>query len=211
MTLMGILVVNLILSADNAIVIAMATMRLDERQRMWAMWFGTLASVVLRVLITAAASVLLMYPYLQAAGGALLFYIAIKLLIHVDAADEVRTATTFWRAVVSILLADLTMSLDNVLAVAALAKGHIVLLIIGLIISIICIIFASQWIVKLMDRNIWLTYLGAGILGWTAGAMIAKDAGFAQLFPHAGWAPVLCLGVMIILGIMRQVGFRIFS
>jgi YjbE family integral membrane protein len=211
LTLLGILVVNLILSADNAIVIAMATMRLKPTQRTWAMWFGTFASVVLRIVLTGVASMFLTYPYLQAIGGLLLFYIAIKLLIHVDSGSEVRTATTFWRAVVTILLADLTMSLDNVLAVAALAKGHFVLLTVGLFISIVCILFASRWILNWMEQNVWLTYLGAAVLGWTAGTMIAKDSGFQALFPHTGLVPLLCLGVMIILGIMRQVGFRLFS
>ncbi|UOF91368.1 TerC family protein [Fodinisporobacter ferrooxydans] len=206
--LASILLVNLVLSADNAIVIAMATMRLEERQRGIAMWLGTAASIVLRIVMTGAATILLQYPYIQALGGALLFYIAIKLLIHVDGGKEVHTGTTFFRAVISILLADLTMSLDNVLAVAALAQGHFVLLVVGLFLSIVCIVMASRWIVSFMDRYIWITYIGAGVLGWTAGAMVAKDNGFTGLFPHAGWLPLLCFGVMLILGIMRQVGFK---
>ncbi|MWV45259.1 YjbE family putative metal transport protein [Paenibacillus sp. HJL G12] len=174
--LMQILMINLVLSGDNAVVIALASKNLPPKQRKQAVWWGALGAVVLRCILTFAAVLLLKIPYVQAAGGILLFWIAFKLLA--DDKDDVRMgeSASIWKAVRSILAADFIMSLDNVLALAGVANGDLALIVIGIAISIPIVVFGSNLIVGLLHRYPLLVYLGAGILGYTAGEMLLQDS-----------------------------------
>lgn len=169
------MLINLILSGDNAVVIAMASKNLPQKQRSQAVWWGAVGAVVLRVLLTAAAVFLLQLPYIQLVGSILLLYMAIKLLM--DDADhvQIRAASSLQSAVVTIVTADLIMSLDNVLAVAALAGKNYLLLCLGMGLSIPLIIWGSSVMLKLLQRFPILMYVGAAILGYTAGKMFLAE------------------------------------
>lgn len=174
--LIQILMINLVLSGDNAVVIALASKNLPPKQRKQAVWWGALGAVVLRCILTFAAVILLKIPFVQAAGGFLLFWIAFRLLA--DDKDDVRMgeSASIWKAVRSILAADFIMSLDNVLALAGVANGDLALIVIGIAISIPIVVFGSNLIVGLLHRYPVLVYLGAGILGYTAGEMLLQDS-----------------------------------
>ncbi|WP_136606527.1 TerC family protein [Paenibacillus dokdonensis] len=174
--LVQILMINLVLSGDNAVVIALASKNLPPKQRKQAVWWGALGAVVLRCILTFAAVILLKIPFVQAAGGFLLFWIAFRLLA--DDKDDVRMgeSASIWKAVRSILAADFIMSLDNVLALAGVANGDLALIVIGIAISIPIVVFGSNLIVGLLHRYPVLVYLGAGILGYTAGEMLLHDS-----------------------------------
>ncbi|HBT20847.1 MAG TPA: hypothetical protein DEA47_05760 [Peptococcaceae bacterium] len=172
--------INIVLSGDNAVVIAMACRNLPPRaQRLGIIW-GTVGAVVFRVVLTFVAAWLLQLPYLQLIGGILLFIIAVKLLLgekeeHVEASDNLISA------IKTILFADVIMSLDNVLGIAAVARGNFTLLLIGLGISIPIVVFGSTLIMRLMARFPIIIYIGAGILGYVAGEMIVGDKVAADL------------------------------
>lgn len=157
-------------------VIALASKNLPPKQRKQAVWWGALGAVVLRCILTFAAVILLKIPFVQAAGGFLLFWIAFRLLA--DDKDDVRMgeSASIWKAVRSILAADFIMSLDNVLALAGVANGDLALIVIGIAISIPIVVFGSNLIVGLLHRYPVLVYLGAGILGYTAGEMLLQDS-----------------------------------
>lgn len=171
-----LMLINIVLSGDNAVVIAMASKNLPPSQRKLAVFWGTLGAIVLRIALTVAAVFLLKVPYIQAAGSFLLMYIAVKLLLDDDAHTDVRDARNAWNAVWTIMVADFIMSLDNVLAVAAVAKGDYLLLLLGIGFSIPLIVWGSTLIMKLLHQYPVFVYLGAGILGYTAGEMFIGDA-----------------------------------
>ena len=176
--------INILLSGDNAVVIALACRELPPRERLWGMVIGAGVASVLLIVFTAVFSVLLTLPYLRLAGGIALVWIAIKLLAP-QAHDEEGTpeaASDLWRAVWVVVIADIVMSLDNVIAVAAVAKGQYVLLIIGLSISIPVVIAGSAIILWLMERFPILVWGGAAILGWVAGDIFAGDPTIENLF-----------------------------
>ena len=176
--------INILLSGDNAVVIALACRELPPRERFWGMAIGAGVASVLLIAFTAVFSVLLTLPYLQLAGGIALLWIAVKLLAP-QAHDEEGTpeaASHLWRAVWVVVVADIVMSLDNVIAVAAVAKGQYVLLIIGLSISIPVVIAGSAIILWLMERFPILVWGGAAILGWVAGDIFAGDPTIENLF-----------------------------
>jgi YjbE family integral membrane protein len=176
--------INILLSGDNAVVIALACRELPPRERRWGMVIGAGVASVLLIAFTAVFSVLLTLPYLRLAGGIALVWIAIKLLAP-QAHDEEGTpeaASDLWRAVWVVVIADIVMSLDNVIAVAAVAKGQYVLLIIGLSISIPVVIAGSAIILWLMERFPILVWGGAAILGWVAGDIFAGDPTIENLF-----------------------------
>ncbi|MDA8227549.1 MAG: TerC family protein [Desulfitobacterium hafniense] len=177
-SLASIMLINLVLSGDNAVVIALATLRLGEKERKLGIFWGTFGAVALRVVLTAIAAFLLKIPFVQAIGGVLLLWIAVKLLKGEDEGDHVEAAGNLKEAIKIIIFADLLMSLDNVLAVAGAAKGNMVLLILGLVISIPIVIFGSSILSVLMKKFSWIISLGAGLLGYTAGEMILNDAYF---------------------------------
>ncbi|BCJ88068.1 TerC family protein [Effusibacillus dendaii] len=174
-SLLKIIIINLVLSGDNAIVIALACRNLQEDQRKKAVWYGTLGAVILRILLTFVVVEILKIPFLMVIGGALLIWIAFKLLLSKEEEQEVKARDNLWGAVRTVIMADLIMSLDNVLAVAAAAEGSVLLLAIGIAISIPLIVWGSTLILKMMDRFPFILYIGAGILAYTAGQMILDD------------------------------------
>ncbi len=174
--LLTIIWVNIILSGDNAVVIALAARSLPPHQQNKAVFWGAGAAVVMRIVLTIVAVELLKLPYLKLIGAALLLWIAVKLMIpEGDDGDGIESSSNLWAAIKTILIADLVMSLDNVIAVAAAAKGSLTLLILGLAISIPLVIFGSTLLLKLMERYPIIITVGAGILGWVAGEMAATD------------------------------------
>jgi YjbE family integral membrane protein len=174
--LLEIIGVNIVLSGDNAVVIALACRTLPPAQQRLAIIFGAAGAIVLRALLTVFAVLLLTRPYLKLAGGVLLLWIAIKLLLpDDDGNDETKGNAGMFAAIKTIIIADLVMSLDNVLGVAAVAKGDVILLILGLLISMPLIIYGSTLIMGLMGRFPVLITLGAALLGYVAGEMVVSD------------------------------------
>ncbi|MGN7357749.1 TerC family protein [Paenibacillus sp. SAF-054] len=211
--LVQILMINLVLSGDNAVVIALASKDLPPKQRQQAVWWGALGAVVLRCILTFAAVLLLKIPFVQAAGGLLLFWIAYKLLA--DDKDDVRMgeSASIWKAVRSILAADFIMSLDNVLALAGIANGDLALIVIGIAISIPIVVFGSNLIVGLLHRYPVLVYLGAGILGYTAGEMLLQDSRtgvmLSSILPGLhGLVPALLTVLVMVAGGARKLSLR---
>jgi YjbE family integral membrane protein len=172
-TLAQIMMINIMLSGDNAVVIAMASRALPKEQQRKAILFGSFGAIVLRVILTFFAVVLLALPFLKILGAVLLGWIGIQLLIPDTQEAELDGHSNLWAAIKTIIVADLVMSLDNVLGVAAAAKGNVVLLVVGLVISIPLIIYGSTIILKLMNRWPVIITIGGGILGWVAGEMLA--------------------------------------
>jgi len=174
--LIKIIWINIILSGDNAVVIALAARSLPAEQQRKAILFGSGAAVVLRIGLTVVAAKLLELPYLQIVGGILLLWIGAQLL-HEDDEDAGEDAEKagLWVAIRTILVADLVMSLDNVIAVAAAAKGSLTLLMLGLAISIPLVIFGGKLMIGLMNRFPVIILLGAALVGWVGGETIASD------------------------------------
>jgi len=174
--LLKIMWINILLSGDNAVVIAMACRGLPPRQRLWGMVLGAGVAVLLRIVFTGVVASLMLLPYLKLIGGVALFYIAAKLLVPDDPdEDEVEAVEHLWRAVRIVAIADIIMSLDNVIAIAAAAQGNMALLVIGLAISIPLIVAGAALIMALLDRFPILVWAGAALLGWIVGEVIATD------------------------------------
>jgi YjbE family integral membrane protein len=167
--------INVLLSGDNALVIAMACRGLAQRQRLWGMVIGAGIAVVLLIAFTGIVAKLMVLPYLKLFGGLALFVIAAKLLVPEDEGDEVTAGTSLWHAIRIVVIADIVMSLDNVIAVAAAANGQLPLLILGLAVSIPMIIAGAALIMMVLDRFPILVWLGATLLGWIAGDVIETD------------------------------------
>ena len=186
--LLKIVGVNIILSGDNAVVIALAARSLPPHQQKQAVLFGSGAAVVLRILLTVVAARLLAMPYLQIAGGLLLLWIGVQLLGDEDqGGGERRARGTKLSAVRTILIADLVMSLDNVIAVAAAAQGSITLLVLGLAISIPLVIFGSTLLITVMERFPVIVVLGAALIGWVGGEAIASDVVLTEALASSEW------------------------
>ena len=173
--LLNIMFINIILSGDNAVVIAMAVRTLPAKERQWGIILGTLGAVVLRIGLTFVAAKLLEVSFVKLAGGLLILWIAFKLLLPEGGEEEVKEVNGLRQAIITILMADLVMSLDNVLGVAGAANGDLLLLLIGLATSIPIVVFASNIITRLMDRFPVIVLLGAAVLGRVAGEMIMSD------------------------------------
>src|SRR5215831_13840636 len=168
--------INILLSGDNAVVIAMACLGLPKRQRLWGMIFGAGVAVVLRIVFTVIIAWLMLVPGLKIVGGLALFYIAAKLLVPDDPDEnEVEAVEHLWRAIRIVAVADIIMSLDNVLAIAAAAQNNSALIIIGLGASIPLIVAGAALIMALLDRFPILVWAGAALLGWIVGEVIATD------------------------------------
>ena len=170
-----IIMINIVLSGDNAVVIALACRSLPQKQQKMAIMFGSVGAIVLRLVLTFFAVYLLTLPYLKLLGAVLLLWIGIGLLKGDDGEEELEGHANLVAAIKTIVVADLVMSLDNVIGVAAAAKGDVPLLVFGLVISIPLIIFGSAIILKLMNRFPVIITLGAGLLGWVAGEMALTD------------------------------------
>ncbi|MFZ5899288.1 MAG: TerC family protein [Bacillota bacterium] len=174
--LASIIIIDIVLGGDNAIVIAMASRKLPGPQRNRAIVFGAAGAILVRGMLAAFAVYLLMIPFLKLVGGLVLIWIAVRLLKNEEVTfEKVASGTTLLQAVKIIIVADVAMGLDNVLAVAGAADGHIPLIIIGLAISVPIIIWGSKLILKLMEKTPLVVYVGAGVLAWTAGKMIVED------------------------------------
>ncbi|GGF78051.1 membrane protein [Paenibacillus albidus] len=203
MLLLGeILMINLVLSGDNAMVIALASKNLPEKHRKLAVWWGAAGAVGLRCLLTFVAVFLLKIPYLQAGGGLLLLWIAFKLLLEDEEEVRVQEASTVWKSIRTILVADFVMSLDNVLAIAGLAQGDMALIVIGIALSIPIVVWGSGIIVGWLHRFPLLVFIGAYILAYTAGDMLLQDGKFGAilsfLLPSTHtWLP-LALGLLVV-------------
>jgi YjbE family integral membrane protein len=176
--------INVLLSGDNALVIAMACRGLHGRHRLWGMVIGAGIAVVLLIAFTGIVATLMLLPYLKLIGGIALLVIAAKLLVPEDEGDEVAAGTTLWHAIRIVVIADIVMSLDNVIAVAAAANGQFSLLILGLAISIPMIVAGAALIMLVLDRFPLLIWLGAMLLGWIAGDVIASDPAVEPLLKH---------------------------
>ena len=176
LSLLEIIGVNIVLSGDNAVVIALAARSLPAHQQKKAIILGSAAAIVMRVILTIFAIELLKLPYLKLIGSVLLVWIGIQLLLPEDDGEaDFDSKDTLWAAIKTILIADLVMSLDNVIGVAAAAKGDTVLLILGLGISIPLIVFGSSLVLKLMERFPVVVTLGGALLGYIAGEMAVND------------------------------------
>jgi YjbE family integral membrane protein len=187
--LLAIIWVNIILSGDNAVVIALAARSLPMRQQKQAVMWGAGAAVVLRIILTIVAVELLRLSWLKLIGGVLLFWIAVKLLVPEDGGEDgIDSSNNLWAAIKTILIADLVMSLDNVIAVAAVAKDSFVLLILGLAISIPLVIFGATMLMKLMGRWPIIITIGAALIGYVAGEMLVTDPAVIKWFTaNAHW------------------------
>lgn len=177
LSVLQIIWINILLSGDNAVVIALACRGLPPRERMWGMIIGAGVASVLLVVFTGVVSTLMTLPYLKMVSAIALMWIAIKLLAPAahDAEDTPEAVDDLWRAVRIVVIADIIMSLDNVIAVAAVAKGDYVLLTLGLVISIPMVIAGSAIILALLERFPILVWAGAGVLGWVAGDIFSSD------------------------------------
>ena len=204
--LLSICIINMVLSGDNAVVIAMACRNLPIDQRKWGIIWGTVGAVVFRVVLTFVAAWLLQFAYLQIVGGLLLLYIAIHLLSQ-EKGEEIEAKNDLMSAIKTIIFADVIMSLDNVLGIAAVAGDNYLLLIIGLCVSIPIVVFGATIVLKLMDRFPIIIWIGAGILGYVAGEMFVGDkatvhffeshAAFEHAMPIVGAAIVIAAGYFL--------------
>jgi YjbE family integral membrane protein len=179
--LLKIILINIVLSGDNAVVIALACRNLDAKYRRKAVFLGSFGAITLRIVLTFVAVYLLTIPFLNFIGGILLLWIAIKLLKGEDE-ENIRGSSNLSGAIKTIIFADLIMSLDNVVAVAGAANGNMPLILIGLAVSIPLIIWGSQLLMTIMDKFPIIVTLGAAILGYTAGEMILTDKAVNHFF-----------------------------
>jgi len=208
--LLEIIAVNIVLSGDNAIVIALACRSLPQRQQRLGVMLGAGAAIAMRVAFTAIAATLMTMPGVGIIGGGLLLWIGWKLLTDEAGEEgEVAAADHLWGAVRTVLIADAVMSLDNVLGVAGAAKGNTVLLVLGLVISIPLIIYGSKLILGLMGRFPIIITLGAALLGWVAGEMLVDDSSLSDwVGANASYlhivAPLLCAALVVVAGKWMQ-------
>jgi YjbE family integral membrane protein len=202
--LLTIVLMDLVLAGDNAIVIALAARNLPQQLQKRAVIWGTVGAIAVRILLTVIVVYLLELPGLMLVGGVLLLPIAWKLLkpAH-DEHGKVAPAAGFWSALRTIVVADVLMGLDNVLAIAGAAKGHMGLVVIGLLISIPLVVWGSTLILKLIQRFPFIVYAGAAAIAWTAGRMISHESLWRAWFDAHGWmkhvleiglALIVCLG-----------------
>jgi YjbE family integral membrane protein len=201
-----IVVINILLSGDNAVVIALACRNLPPHQRRWGVFWGAVGAIVLRIVLTFFAVSLLQLSYLKIIGGLLLLWIGIKLIAEEDDGEgghDVQASVRMVSAIRTVVIADLVMSIDNVLGVAAAAKGSLLLLIFGLVISVPLVIGGAQIIMRLIERFPILIVAGGGLLGFVAGELIVEDSAIVDwVHTHAAWltwsAPVA--GVAFVVG-----------
>ncbi|GEB34428.1 MULTISPECIES: TerC family protein [Brevibacillus] len=202
-SLLLIITINIVLSGDNAVVIAIACRRLPAEQQKKAIVWGTTLAVIVRVIATILAVYLLKIPYLYLIGGTILLWISYNLLREGDDQDDIDASEDLVSAVKTIVVADIMMGLDNVLAIAGAAQGNILLIVIGLLISVPLMVFGSQLILRVMERFAWLVYFGSGVLALAAANMIlTEETVRAWVDPYPGLAflvkAVLVLAVLLL-------------
>jgi YjbE family integral membrane protein len=208
-----IIVINVLLSGDNAVVIALACRDLPPRQRRWGVIWGAVGAIVLRIVLTFFAISLLQLPWLKLVGGVLLFWIGIKLIAGDGDGDghDVKASDKLLAAIWTVVVADLVMSIDNVLGVAAAAKGSLWLLVFGLVVSIPLVIAGSQLIMKLIERFPILVVAGGGLLGYVAGEMLVEDVAVEPWIAanaHALQWIVPVAGIAFVVGAARWIQHR---
>ncbi|MEO8103037.1 MAG: TerC family protein [Betaproteobacteria bacterium] len=210
--LLKIIGINIVLSGDNAVVIALAARSLPEKQQKQAIFWGSGAAIVMRIVLTLFAVALLALPWLKLVGSALLLWIGIKLLIDEGDGDAgIESHDSMLAAIKTILIADLVMSLDNVIAVAAAAKNDTLLLIIGLAISIPLIIYASTLLIKVMERFPIVITIGAALIGWVAGEMAWDEAvikPFTSQYPRWYEYIAAAVGAVLVVGVGKLLATR---
>jgi YjbE family integral membrane protein len=202
--LLEVLLVNLVLSGDNAVVIGLAARDLPDSDRRRAILFGGGFAVLLRLILTIPAEALLRVPFLRAGGGLLLLWIAFRLLTQQEDTTEREQATSVAQAIRLIILADLTMSLDNIIAVAAVAERSphdVLVLIVGLAISIPLVLVGGNFVAKLMHRLPILVWIGGAILAYTAGELIADDVALESIFEHGEYTRVI-FSILCMVGLL---------
>ncbi len=204
--LLQIVWIDLLLSGDNAIVIALACRNLPEKQRRLGIFWGVFAAIALRVVLTAFAVQLLEIPYLKTFGGLLLVWIGVKLVMpqHEDEGHNIEAKDKLMAAIKTIVIADFAMSLDNVIAVASAAKGSLFLLIFGLALSIPLVVWGSKIVLALMSRFSWIVVAGGGLLGYLAGEMLQADPGFKQFWNVTLGLPahtLAIIGIFVVIGL----------
>lgn len=210
--LLQILLINIVLSGDNAVVIAMASRNLPLDQRKQAIRWGALGAVVLRIILSFVIVLVMRIPYLQAAGSLFLLYISLTLLNEGGDEANVKEASNIVQAIRTILIADFMMSLDNVLAIVGVSKNNYLLLIMGIVISIPLIIWCSTLIMNWLHKFPVLMFVGSGILGYTAGKMFLNDNDVAQ-YIHLSEAwdrliPVIAAAAVIVIGMLQKLIHR---
>lgn len=210
-----IILIDIVLSGDNAVVIALACRNLSPEQRKKGIFWGVAGAVGLRVVLTIFAALVMNLPWLKFVGGLLLLWIAVKLMLPGDEdGSDIEPSTHLWGAVKTIVVADFVMSLDNVIAVAGAAHGNLALLLFGLAVSIPLIVWSSQLILHWMERFPVIVLFGAGLLGYVAGQMIFSDPGVRALLPHLpGWSATLAggVGALLVVGLGRWLEQRILA
>lgn len=205
LTVGGIIIVDIALSGDNALVIGAAASQLARRQRVIALFWGGLGAIVIRIALTGIATELLLIPLLQSVGGAAILFIAIRMLLPEKEGEDAgrRASERLWTAIISILVADLTMSLDNVLAVGALAHGNLALLVFGLVVSMALLLLASALVAQLITRFWWLMDIAALTLAYLAARLVIEDPIVSRWAELTGWrATGLTVGVMVVVAIL---------
>jgi len=209
--LVKIIWINIILSGDNAVVIALAARSLPHEQQKKAIMFGSGAAVVLRIVLTVVAAKLLALSYLQIIGGVLLLWIGVQLFGDEEGEDGGgHEKASLMTAIRTILIADLVMSLDNVIAVAAAAKGSMLLLILGLAISIPLVIFGSTLMIKLMERFPIIVMIGAALIGWVGGETIVSDTALKDVLAANPWLhyAAAAAGAVLVIGVGKFLAAR---
>src|SRR5258708_1384475 len=197
--------VTIILSGDNAVVIALACRNLPPKEQKLGIFFGAGAAVVLLILFTIFVAYLLGIPFLRIVFGALLFWIAYKLMLPQDEGENVEAAATLWQAIKIVVIADIIMSFDNIVAVAAVAKGNFTLLTIGLAVSIPMVVYGATLLIKLLNRFPIIIPGAAALIGFVGGEIVLEDPIWKEwIEEHAAWAPnlvpLLSAGVVVLVG-----------
>ena len=210
-----IILIDIVLSGDNAVVIALACRNLSPEQRKTGIFWGVAGAISLRVVLTVFAALVMNLPWLKAIGGLLLVWIAVKLMLPEDEeGHDIESSANLWGAVKTIVVADFVMSLDNVIAVAGAAHGSLVLLLFGLAVSIPLIVWSSQLILHWMERWPAIVLLGAGLLGYVSGQMIFSDPGVIDLLPQMpDWSARAAgiVGALLVVAVGRWLEQRILA
>lgn len=210
-----IILIDIVLSGDNAVVIALACRNLSPEQRKTGIFWGVAGAISLRVVLTVFAAMVMNLPWLKFVGGLLLIWIAVKLMLPEDEeGHDIAPSAHLWGAVKTIVVADFVMSLDNVIAVAGAAHGSLALLLFGLAVSIPLIVWSSQLILHWMERFPSIVLFGAGLLGYVAGQMLFTDPGFLALLPPLPeWSAKVAglTGAVLVVGVGRWLEQRILA
>lgn len=208
-SLLSIIMIDIVLGGDNAILIALATRKLPKKQRKKAIFWAVFGAIGIRAFLTAIAVYVLKVPYIQLIGGVLLIWIAYKLLVDEEKADGVESGKNTFEAIKTIVIADLLMGVDNVLAVAGAAHGSVLLVVLGLLISIPIIVWGSNIILHFIERFPIIVFIGGAVIAWTAGSMIVEDNFIhenviIQLPALEIIIPVIITGFVILIGYWKK-------